>query len=181
MRLTTRGRFAVSAMIDVALHGQADPVNLASISRRQQVSLSHLEQLFGKLRRHGLVVSTRGPGGGYSLGRKAADISVADIIFAIDDPAAAEAAKQGRAAAPGHPSRYATDELWASVNRCAVEFLDAVTLQSLVDEQIASGVQPESKQAERRAPASSARAKPLLPDTPNSVFALGRMLATKRS
>ncbi|MBT2302228.1 Rrf2 family transcriptional regulator [Variovorax paradoxus] len=181
MRLTTRGRFAVTAMIDMALHQQAGPVNLASISRRQQVSLSHLEQLFGKLRRHGLAASTRGPGGGYSLGRKAADISVADILFAIDDAAAGEAAKKSQAAAPGHPSRYATDELWASVNRCAVEFLDAITLQSLVDEQIARGVQPESGRAERRAPASSARAKPLLPDAPNSVFALGRMLGTKRS
>ncbi len=168
-------------MIDVALHGQAGPVNLAGISRRQQVSLSHLEQLFGKLRRHGLAVSTRGPGGGYSLGRKAADISVADILFAADDPVADKATNQGRAAAPGHPSRYATDELWASVNRCAVEFLDAITLQSLVDEQIARGVEPESKQAERRAAASSARAKPLLPDAPNSVFALGRMLRPKRS
>lgn len=167
-------------MIDMALHERAGPVNLASISRRQQVSLSHLEQLFGKLRRHGLAASTRGPGGGYSLGRKAADISVADILFAIDD-AGAEAATQGHAASPGHPSRYATDELWASVNRCAVEFLDAITLQSLVDEQLARGVQPQSGRAERRAPASSARAKPLLPDTPNSVFALGRMLTTKRS
>lgn len=167
-------------MIDMALHERAGPVNLASISRRQQVSLSHLEQLFGKLRRHGLAASTRGPGGGYSLGRKAADISVADILFAIDD-AGVEAATQGRAASPGHPSRYATDELWASVNRCAVEFLDAITLQSLVDEQLARGVQPQSGRAERRAPVSSARAKPLLPDTPNSVFALGRMLTTKRS
>jgi Rrf2 family iron-sulfur cluster assembly transcriptional regulator len=181
MRLSTRGRFAVTAMIDMALHERAGPVNLASISRRQQVSLSHLEQLFGKLRRHGLAASTRGPGGGYSLGRKAADISVADILFAIDDAATDEATKKRQAAAADHPSRYATDELWASVNRCAVEFLDAVTLQSLVDEQIARGVQPESKRTERQAPASSARAKPLLPDAPNSVFALGRMLAPKRS
>jgi Rrf2 family iron-sulfur cluster assembly transcriptional regulator len=168
-------------MIDMALHERAGPVNLASISRRQQVSLSHLEQLFGKLRRHGLAASTRGPGGGYSLGRKAADISVADILFAIDDAATDEATKKRQAAAADHPSRYATDELWASVNRCAVEFLDAVTLQSLVDEQIARGVQPESKHTERQALASSARAKPLLPDTPNSVFALGRMLTPKRS
>ncbi|MBT2323313.1 Rrf2 family transcriptional regulator [Variovorax paradoxus] len=179
MRLTTRGRFAVTAMIDVALHGDAGPVNLATISRRQQVSLSHLEQLFGKLRRHGLAASTRGPGGGYSLGRKAADISVADIIFAIDDADTTQ--KKGPPPAHGHPSRYATDELWASVNRCAVEFLDAITLQSLVDEQIARGVQPESKQDQRRAMSSSAKARPVHPDTPNSVFALGRMLRAKRS
>ena len=79
MRLTTKGRFAVTAMIDLALRQNTGPVTLAAISQRQQISLSYLEQLFGKLRRHELVESTRGPGGGYSLGRKAADITVADI------------------------------------------------------------------------------------------------------
>src|SRR5512140_2370425 len=80
MRLTTKGRFAVTAMIDLALRQNNGPVTLAAISQRQQISLSYLEQLFGKLRRHELVESTRGPGGGYSLGRKATDITVADII-----------------------------------------------------------------------------------------------------
>lgn len=84
MRLTTKGRFAVTAMIDLALRQSAGPVTLAAISQRQQISLSYLEQLFGKLRRHELVESTRGPGGGYTLGRKAAEISVADIIVSVD-------------------------------------------------------------------------------------------------
>ena len=84
MRLTTKGRFAVTAMIDLALRSNAGPVALAAISQRQQISLSYLEQLFGKLRRHELVESTRGPGGGYSLGRAAAEITVADIIVAVD-------------------------------------------------------------------------------------------------
>ena len=81
MRLTTKGRFAVTAMIDLALRQDAGPVTLAAISQRQQISLSYLEQLFGKLRRHNLVESTRGPGGGYTLGRKPTEISVADIIL----------------------------------------------------------------------------------------------------
>ena len=86
MRLTTKGRFAVTAMIDLALRPTNGPVALAAISQRQQISLSYLEQLFGKLRRHELVESTRGPGGGYSLGRKAEEITVADIIVAVDEP-----------------------------------------------------------------------------------------------
>ena len=85
MRLTTKGRFAVTAMIDLGLRQSNGPVTLAAISQRQQISLSYLEQLFGKLRRHELVESTRGPGGGYSLARKAAEITVADIIVAVED------------------------------------------------------------------------------------------------
>ena len=84
MRLTTKGRFAVTAMIDLALRQHNGPVTLAGISQRQRISLSYLEQLFGKLRRHQLVESTRGPGGGYTLGRPAKDLTVADIIFAVD-------------------------------------------------------------------------------------------------
>src|SRR5690606_34799807 len=86
MRLTTKGRFAVTAMIDLALRQQRGPVTLATISERQNISLSYLEQLFGKLRRHELVDSVRGPGGGYSLARLARNITVADIIFAVDEP-----------------------------------------------------------------------------------------------
>src|SRR5215470_1549388 len=86
MRLTTKGRFAVTAMIDVAMHGGAGPVTLAAISERQKISLSYLEQLFGKLRRHGLVESVQGPGGGYNLGRSPELIAVADIIVAVDEP-----------------------------------------------------------------------------------------------
>ena len=86
MRLTTKGRFAVTAMIDVAMHGTKTPVTLAGVSERQKISLSYLEQLFGKLRRHGLVASVRGPGGGYRLARAAETLSVADIIVAVDEP-----------------------------------------------------------------------------------------------
>src|SRR3977135_2415179 len=86
MRLTTKGRFAVTAMLDLAMHGGKRPVTLAGISQRQSISLSSLEQLFGKLRRHTLVESVRGPGGGYTLARDVAKVSVADIITAVDEP-----------------------------------------------------------------------------------------------
>src|SRR5215469_240128 len=86
MRLTTKGRFAVTAMIDLAMRQDQGPVTLAGISQRQKISLSYLEQLFGKLRRHEIVESVRGPGGGYSLARKAEDVTVADIIIAVDEP-----------------------------------------------------------------------------------------------
>ncbi|SEA75996.1 Rrf2 family transcriptional regulator [Variovorax sp. YR216] len=179
MRLTTKGRFAVTAMIDVALQGPAGPVNLGSISRRQRISLSHLEQLFAKLRRHDLVESTRGPGGGYSLSRKAADITIADIIQAIDGDGQEKPIPR-LPAVPGAVNRHATDELWASVSRRALEFLDTVTLQSLVEEQIARGVEVERERSPRREPLPTTRVKPAPVNAPNSVFALGAMLA-KRS
>src|SRR5512143_1648197 len=86
MRLNTKCGFVVTAMIDVAMHGTTNPVTLAAVSDRQKISLSYLEQLFGKLRRHSLVESVRGPGGGYRLARNPASMSVADIILAVDEP-----------------------------------------------------------------------------------------------
>src|SRR5258708_12768827 len=86
MRLTTKGRFAVTAMIDLALRQEQGPVTLAGISQRQHISLSYLEQLFGKLRRHEIVESGRGPGGGYNLARRAENVTGADIIIAVDEP-----------------------------------------------------------------------------------------------
>ncbi|QNK69172.1 Rrf2 family transcriptional regulator [Variovorax sp. PAMC26660] len=173
MRLTTKGRFAVTAMIDIALHGRSGPVTLASISLRQRVSLSYLELLFGKLRRNELVESTRGPGGGYSLSRKAADISVADIVLSIEEHDT-ESTRRRDNGAPGDVGRCEIDELWATVNLRAVEFLKSISLQSLVDEQKAKGVQPATRQDTRRAPAGQpATRKPFVVDAPNSVFALG--------
>ena len=110
MRLTTKGRFAVTAMIDLALRQNNGPVNLAAISQRQQISLSYLEQLFGKLRRHQLVESTRGPGGGYTLGRKADDITVADIILSVDEPLDATHCG-GKENCQGGDSRWMTHDL----------------------------------------------------------------------
>lgn len=173
MRLTTKGRFAVAAMIDVALYSKDKPVNLGTISVRQEVSLSYLEQLFTRLRQHGLVKSTRGPGGGYSLGRNAARITVADIIFAVDDPVSEQ-----EATLPDGSSRITTPDLWASLGRQMVDYLDSVNLQSLVAEQLARGVLVQHAPDRKPLP-SVQRAKPVLPQVPNSVFALGKAFAPR--
>jgi Rrf2 family iron-sulfur cluster assembly transcriptional regulator len=123
MRLTTKGRFAVTAMIDLALRSQNGPVALAAISQRQQISLSYLEQLFGKLRRHELVESTRGPGGGYSLGRKAEDITVADIIVAVDEPIDATGCGGKENCMGDEAGRCMTHDLWTSLNAKMIEYL----------------------------------------------------------
>jgi Rrf2 family iron-sulfur cluster assembly transcriptional regulator len=133
MRLTTKGRFAVTAMIDVALHGSESPVTLAAISERQKISLSYLEQLFGKLRRHGLVDSVRGPGGGYNLARGADAVSVADIITAVDEPI--DATQCGGKENCHDDRRCMTHELWAGLNAHIFSFLRSVTLAELVRQQ----------------------------------------------
>lgn len=176
MRLTTKGRFAVTAMIDLALRQNTGPVTLAAISRRQQISLSYLEQLFGKLRRHQLVESTRGPGGGYTLARKAAEITVADIIVSVDEPIDATHCG-GKENCMGEGSRCMTHELWASLNERMVDFLDSVNLQKLVDDQVAKGVVIEQAPMIKRAISSTPVVKPLRVNAPNSVFALGASLA----
>jgi Rrf2 family iron-sulfur cluster assembly transcriptional regulator len=138
MRLTTKGRFAVTAMIDLALRQQGGPVTLAGISQRQNISLSYLEQLFGKLRRHKLVDSQRGPGGGYLLGRLARAITVADIIFAVDEPLDATLCGGRENCTVGHDGgtgKCMTHELWSALNRTMIDFLDSVSLQDLVDQQ----------------------------------------------
>ena len=133
MRLTTKGRFAVTAMIDVALHGAKGPVTLAAISDRQKISLSYLEQLFGKLRRHGLVDSVRGPGGGYTLGRAPETVAVADIILAVDEPI--DATQCGGRENCMDDRRCMTHELWAGLNAHIFTYLRSVTLAELVRQQ----------------------------------------------
>jgi Rrf2 family iron-sulfur cluster assembly transcriptional regulator len=176
MRLTTKGRFAVTAMIDLALRQSNGPVTLAAISQRQQISLSYLEQLFGKLRRHELVESTRGPGGGYTLARKAQEITVADIIVSVDEPIDATHCG-GKENCLGEAGRCMTHELWASLNARMVEFLDSVTLQKLVEEQLAKGVVIESTPMIKRAISALPAVKPIRVNAPNSVFALGNAFA----
>ena len=114
MRLTTRGRFAVTAMIDVAMRQHEGPVTLAGISERQRISLSYLEQLFGKLRRRRLVSSTRGPGGGYQLDRPMNQTTVSDIIFAVDEPL--DATQCGGKENCHDDQRCMTHDLWANLN-----------------------------------------------------------------
>jgi len=175
MRLTTKGRFAVTAMIDLALREHQGPVALAAISSRQQISLSYLEQLFGKLRRHELVESTRGPGGGYSLGRKAEDVTVADIITAVDEPIDATNC-QGKENCMGEDAgRCMTHDLWASLNAKMIEYLNSISLKKLVDDQLAKGVSIEEAPI-KRAISSAPVVKPIKVTAPNSVFALGSAL-----
>ncbi len=133
MRLTTKGRFAVTAMIDVAMHNGGGPVTLAAVAERQKISLSYLEQLFGKLRRYGLVESVRGPGGGYNLARAATGVSVAEIITAVDEPI--DATQCGGKENCQDDKRCMTHELWASLNTHIFAFLNSVTLEQLVRQQ----------------------------------------------
>lgn len=178
MRLTTKGRFAVTAMIDLALRQSAGPVTLAAISQRQKISLSYLEQLFGKLRRNGLVESTRGPGGGYMLGRPMNEISVTDIVLSVDEPLDATGCA-GKENCQGETGRCMTHDLWSSLNAKMVEFLDSVTLQKLVDDQVAKGIETDVKPMIRRGIAPMPVQKPIAINAPNSVFALGTMAAAK--
>jgi Rrf2 family transcriptional regulator, iron-sulfur cluster assembly transcription factor len=133
MRLTTKGRFAVTAMLDLAMHGGKRPVTLAGISQRQSISLSYLEQLFGKLRRHTLVDSVRGPGGGYTLARGLDKMSVADIITAVDEPL--DATQCGGKENCRDEGRCMTHDLWATLNDKMYEYLDSVKLSDLVAQQ----------------------------------------------
>jgi Rrf2 family iron-sulfur cluster assembly transcriptional regulator len=140
MRLTTKGRFAVTAMIDLAMRHGSGPVTLAEISARQKISLSYLEQLFGKLRRHHLVDSVRGPGGGYCLAKDMAKVSVADIILAVDEPI--DATQCGGKENCHDDQKCLTHDLWAALNERIFDYLESVTLRHLVDNQKAkeSGV-----------------------------------------
>jgi Rrf2 family iron-sulfur cluster assembly transcriptional regulator len=142
MRLTTKGRFAVTAMVDLAMRGGRAPVTLAGISERQKISLSYLEQLFGKLRRNGIVESVRGPGGGYLLARPGSKISVADIVIAVDEPL--DATGCGGRGDCHDDHQCITHDLWMGLNERIYSYLATVSLQQLVDSQAAgkAGVSP---------------------------------------
>lgn len=133
MRLTTKGRFAVTAMLDLALHESDKPVTLAGISERQGISLSYLEQLFSRLRRNGLVKSVRGPGGGYKLARNQSDISVSHIISAVDE--LIDATQCGGQENCHGDRRCMTHDLWSSLNSKILEYLSGVSLSDLVASQ----------------------------------------------
>jgi len=133
MRLTTKGRFAVTAMLDLAMRNGNGPVTLAGISDRQKISLSYLEQLFGKLRRRALVESVRGPGGGYCLAKDTSAISVAEIIRAVDEPI--DATQCGGLGNCLDDHRCMTHELWTGLNKHIYEYLEAVSLAELVVQQ----------------------------------------------
>ncbi|MFK7860205.1 MAG: Fe-S cluster assembly transcriptional regulator IscR [Granulosicoccus sp.] len=131
MKLTTKGRYAVTAMLDLALHGQQGPVSLAEISSRQEISLSYLEQLFSKLRKNGLVNSTRGPGGGYSVARDLSDVAVSEIIGAVNESVDATQCA-GKENCHSH-GRCLTHDLWEGLSSQIEEFLSSVSLQDMID------------------------------------------------
>lgn len=131
MKLTTKGRYAVTAILDLALHQGQGPINLSEISARQDISLSYLEQLFSRLRKQGLVISSRGPGGGYSLGRDSSDISVSDVIRAVDETVDATRC-HGKKNCHGE-ERCLTHELWEDLSNEITGFLSGISLASLVE------------------------------------------------
>jgi Rrf2 family iron-sulfur cluster assembly transcriptional regulator len=143
MQLSTKGRYAVMALVDLATQRGFDtasgPICLADIAQRQQLSLSYLEQLFGKLRRAGLVRSARGPGGGYRLARPAADIAIADIVAAVDEPIRATRCEAGSGGCmlASEPSacgkKCQTHDLWFELGRQIALFLGCLTLADVVD------------------------------------------------
>ena len=133
MRLSTKSRYAVMAMVDLAKQSTGEPIALADVADRQEISLSYLEQIFGKLRRGGIVNSVRGPGGGYMLSRSAVDTRISDIILAVDEPIQATRCK------PGSPfgcklnqSRCMTHDLWEELGHQIYIFLSSVSLEDVV-------------------------------------------------
>ncbi len=143
MRLTTKGRFAVTAMADLAMRGGKAPVTLAAISERQKISLSYLEQLFGKLRRSNIVESVRGPGGGYYLARPSSKISIAEIVIAVDEPLDATRCG-GLGNCQGEQQPCITHDLWMGLNQKIYSYLEEVSLQQLVESHTKRNQQPTS-------------------------------------
>ena len=130
MKLTSKGRYAVTAMLDVTIHAVSGPVSLADISERQGISLSYLEQLFSRLRKHGLVNSVRGPGGGYRLGKCSAEIAIADIICAVNESVdATKCAGKGNCQ---DGEQCLTHSLWEGLSQRIEEFLKNITLSELI-------------------------------------------------
>jgi len=130
MKLTTKGRYAVTAMLDLALHGADGPVPLAAISERQEISLSYLEQLFSRLRKSGLVVSTRGPGGGYCVSRSLEQVCVAQIIGAVNE--SVDATQCGGKENCLSQGRCLTHDLWEDLSRQIEDFLSGVSLADMI-------------------------------------------------
>jgi Rrf2 family iron-sulfur cluster assembly transcriptional regulator len=177
MRLSTRGRFAITAMIDLALREGGQPTPLIELAQRHGISLSYLEQVFAKLRQNGLVQSTRGPGGGYTLGFRGAEVTVADIVLAIeeDDVLAMGNGQAGQSAL----AQDMTRSLWASLHTAVMAHMRTITLKNLAEEQRARGVQVPQRKARRKGVQQKPAVLPLRPMVPNSVFALGQALLAK--
>ncbi len=188
MRLTTKGRFAVTAMLDLALNQDKGVVTLSSISERQKISASYLEQLFGKLRRKGLVQSRRGPGGGYVIENELSSVSVTSIITAVDEPIdTTYCGGNGNCTEAAMPDGHCiTHKLWQTLNVKILDFLSSVTIQDLVDHVLYNknidtlnrsidGTAPTIRKIEQK---NTLKRKKQLSQTPivNSIFNFGMAL-----
>jgi Rrf2 family iron-sulfur cluster assembly transcriptional regulator len=143
MKLSTKGRYAVMAMVDLARHGAQRPVSLADISTRQEISLSYLEQLFARLRRGGLVKSVRGPGGGYRLAHGAGETRISDIILSVDEPIKATRCKtDSPLGCHSDKSRCLTHDLWAELGNQIHLYLSSVTLLDVVEKRVLGTARP---------------------------------------
>ena len=136
LKLSTKGRYAVMAMVDMAAHNTGKPIALSDVAERQEISLSYLEQLFGKLRRGGLVKSVRGPGGGYLLAHAAADTRIADIILSVDEPLKVTRCSPGSPGCTSKNSRCLTHDLWQELGNKIRLYLDSVSLEDVIDDRI---------------------------------------------
>lgn len=156
MKLSTKGRYAVMAMVDLARHSQGKPVALNDIAQRQEISLSYLEQLFAKLRRGGLVISARGPGGGYRLARAATETRIADIILAVDEPIKATRCELGSPkGCTGQQGRCITHDLWEELGRQIHIFLSAVTVDDVVNKRVLGMSRLQNQQDAAREPVAA--------------------------
>ncbi len=159
MKLSTKGRYAVTAMMDLALHDHTGPVTLADISNCQGISLSYLEQLFAKLRKEGLVEGVRGPGGGYRLGRPASQISIAEIIHAVDEAIDVTRCLGSKDCHGGE--KCLTHQLWEDLSHRLYEFLDGLTLASFIS-------RPGVREVSRRQDTTASRIATMFP--PRTAF-----------
>ena len=147
MKLSTKGRYAVMAMVDLAHHAQAKPVSLSEIATRQEISLSYLEQLFARLRRAGLVRSVRGPGGGYRLARTSIETRISEIILAVDEPIkATRCTEMGTVGCHADGSKCLTHDLWEELGNQIHLFLSSVTLHDILERKLSTRfVQPANE------------------------------------
>jgi Rrf2 family iron-sulfur cluster assembly transcriptional regulator len=145
MRLTTKGRYAVTAVLDLALHQDNGPVSLAAISERQQISLSYLEQLFAKLRRNNIVSSTRGPGGGYTLTNNVDEVSVSDIILAVDETCKVVDCNENDNCHGNY--QCLTHDLWQELSNEIRTFLDGITLSEIMSQETVNDVKVRQDKA----------------------------------
>jgi Rrf2 family iron-sulfur cluster assembly transcriptional regulator len=175
MRLSTRGRFAITALIDLALRDERVPVPVADLALRHHISLSYLEQVFAKLRQAGLIESTRGPGGGYTLGFRGDQISVADIITAIEDgpPEAEDLADRGT-------TYELTADLWQSLQLKLMAHMQSITLKSLAQAQKAKGFKSSERKVGKKILATPLQSQAVQTNAPNSVFTWNGVLPTTK-